>query len=624
MTLLHESTPSHEAPEQMDGAFGAEVADNDGATSRQESVVSRYSVDWAPLGTGTYTPDPLLGPQEQDISDVPRQLDRMTTIQSTGHMGDALENLARTMTTRDYHHDTLELQPTISRRRTQGSTLQRRPSSIFPDEAGSQHKPVSQGLPPEFRNLSAEIIFVLVCSAGQLLFAWFLGDVNVNQTHFKDALGIKNSQLPWLVGAFNVANAISIILSGSLTDLLPPKNLVVGAFAWLTVWNIVGAFSLSPSRAVLFFVVRAMQGLAIGVLVSGSMSILGRVYAPGLRKTRVFSFMAAAAPFGFWLGAMQGGVLSSHLPWIFGSNAMLCGALCTAAFFTIPALSPVADAPGTEVPSLRQFDYLGGICAIFGFVCLLFGLTQGGVASWSPYTYVLVIVGVLSLGAFFYVESRVARPLIPNGIWKTKGFTPLMAAYVLGFGAYMGPWQFYAIQFWLRIQGVSSLTVALYLLPNALVGVLATYIVSRLMHRVPGHWIYVFSMVAFALGPVFFLPQTRNTNYFALSMPGVALATFGPDLSFAAASIFITSNVARSYQGSAGSLLMTIQNLSAAIMTSVADAIGQQVDVNDRGEVEMKGLRAIWWFGFSAAMLGAAITIFGVRIPKEEEKEHAR
>jgi MFS family permease len=476
-------------------------------------------------------------------------------------------------------------------------------------------------VPPEFPNFASEVVFVLICSAGQLLFAWFLGDVNVNQVQIKAALGIPSTQLPWLVGAFNIANGLSVMLSGSVTDLVAPKFLIVGAFVFLSIWNVVGAFSLTPSRSILFFIVRAMQGLAVGTLVSGSMSILGRVYNPGLRKTRVFSCMAAMAPFGFWIGALQGGALTAHLPWIFGSNAMLCTLCAVAAFFTIPALKPAVDTPGAEAPSLRQFDFIGAALAVSGSVCLLFGLTQGSVSQWSPYTYALVVIGVILLAAFFFAESRVARPLIPTRLWKTPGFAPLMAAYFVGFGAYIS-WQFYAIQFWLRIQQVSPLTVALYLLPNALVGVLATYIVSRIMHIVPGHWIYVCAMVAFGLGPAFFLPQTANTSYFALSMPGVALCTFGPDLSFAAASIFITSNVARSYQGSAGSLLMTVQNLSAAIVTSVADVIGAQVDLNEEGEVGLEGLRAIWWFGLAAAMLGAVITVVGVRIPKEEEKEH--
>jgi hypothetical protein len=154
------------------------------------------------------------------------------------------------------------------------------------------------------------------------------------------------------------------------------------------------------------------------------------------------------------------------------------------------------------------------------------------------------------------------------------------------------------------------------------VGVLATWVVSRTLHIVPGHYIYLTAMVAFAMGPVFFLPQTPNTPYWPLSLPGVALVTFGPDLSFAAASIYITSNVPRSYQGSAGSLLVTMQNLSSAVMTAVADAIGTQVDQGVDGDIGLKGIHAIWWFAFACEVVAASITLCWVRIPKEEEKEH--
>jgi hypothetical protein len=139
-----------------------------------------------------------------------------------------------------------------------------------------------------------------------------------------------------------------------------------------------------------------------------------------------------------------------------------------------------------------------------------------------------------------------------------------MIAYFLGLGSFFGAWQFYAIQFWLRIQGATPLDVALYHITNAIVGALATWVVSRTIHIVQGHYIYAVS-IAFTLGPAFFIPQTSNTMYWKLSFPGVALVTFGPDLAFAAASIFITSNVARLYQGTGGSLLVTNQNLSSAI-----------------------------------------------------------
>lgn len=481
----------------------------------------------------------------------------------------------------------------------------------------------SQGIPPELPNLLSEVIFVLTCTAGQLISALLIGHVSVTQSVFASALGISPSQIPWLLGSSSLASGLSVIVSGSLADLGPPKQLMVGAFVWEAVWMVVGALAISPRLRILFFVARAMQGLAVGVLVSASMSILGRVYSPGVRKTNVFSFMAAGSPLGYWIGCVQAGALSARLPWIFGSTAIFLAGCAVAAQLTIPDLRPAADGSGEEAPSLRDFDYVGAGLAAMGSTLIVFGLTQGSAARWNPYTYCSVVVGCLLLVGFYFVEKGVARPLIPNRLWKTRGFATLLISYFLGLGAYSS-WQFYAIQFWQRFQHVTPLQAALYILPNCIIGILAAYIVSKTLHIVPTNVILTASMLAFGLGSAFFLPQTPTSNYWALSMPGIALATFGPDMSFAAAAIFITSSVPRSYQGAAGSLLVTVQNLTIAVMTSVGEVIGAKVEMLPTGEIGLAGIKAIWWFGLAAALTGALITATMVRIPKAEEKEHVQ
>lgn len=559
---------------------------------------------WSTPVAGAQTPDPLLGTKKTPIS-------RLTTNTGDIELSQALHRKSPAAGFRTEDEN--------------GNGNRIAGANNEADEASpveTPRTPTKQGVPAELSSLTAEIFMVGVCSISLMLFSFFLGDMLAPQERIREALGITNSELPWLVGAFNTANGLSVVVSGSLADLAPPKGLMVSAYAWLAAWNVVGFFTLTPSRYVLFFVVRAMQGLAIGVLVSGSMSILGRIYNPGVRKNKVFSAIAATAPLGYSLGSLQGGALSAHLEWIFGSNAIFCALCGAAAYFSIPSLRPAADEPGAEAPTLRQFDYIGAGCAAGGCVCLLFGLTQGPVASWSPYTYVLIIVGVLLLVSLFFWEQHAPRPLIPNRLWRTPGFTALMVAYFLGFGSFFGAWQFYVTQFWLRIQGAAPITVALYFIPNALVGIFAAWVVSRTLHIFPGHYIYTAAMFAFTLGPVFFLPQTPNTNYWALSFPGIVLVTFGPDLAFAAASIFITSNVSRSYQGSAASLLVTNQNLSSAIMTSVADAIGTRVDRTAEGSIGLTGLRDIWWFAFATQLVAAFVVVLWVRIPKEVEKEH--
>ncbi|RDW82874.1 hypothetical protein BP6252_03986 [Coleophoma cylindrospora] len=566
-----------------------------------------WDVTISGLPSGAITPYPLLGHKETTDIDHKALAAALNESQaydlhpvSTHTAGDQILELARV------------------RSRTQHESNVGLPPNALSEPA----PPVKQGVPPELKNLFAESVFVLVNTAGQLIFSLTLGQVMVTQSQFRVALGIVPSQLPWLVGSSLLASGLSVIISGSFADLAPPKPLMVGAFVWQALWNAVAAGAIKPELKILFFVARAMGGLSIGVLVSASMSILGRVYNPGMRKTKVFSLMAAGAPLGFWFGCIQGGALSKHLPWIFGSTSIFLALCAVAAQFTIPALKPAADSSHVNAPTMQEFDYWGALLASVGCGLLLFGLTQGSSAQWNPYTYSLIIAGLLMFVAFYMVENRVKRPLIPNALWTTPGFSALMIAYFLGFGGFNGAWQFYAIQFWQHYQSVTPLTTALYFLPGTIVGILATFIVAKTLHILPGHWILTASMVCFALGPAFFLPQSPSTTYWALSMPGVALATLGPDLSFAAAAIFITSSVPRSYQGSAGSLLVTVQNLTSAIFTSISDSIGINVDKLPDGSVGLQGMRAIWWFGLGSAMTGALITGVFVRIPKAEEKEH--
>ena len=461
-----------------------------------------------------------------------------------------------------------------------------------------------------------------------------------------DRWSLTNSAAPWLNGSYLLANGLSVTISGALADIFGARSLIIVSLGWLCAWCIIGALTLQSSIA--FLVVRAMQGLAVGALTSSSISYLGRVYKPGLRKNRVFALMSSLAPFGFCIGGLQGGALSSHLEWIFGSNAIVTGLGFIGAIKYAPAESTMrafenSTSPSAEASTSRKFDFIGAALAICGCGLLVFGLTQGSAAHWSPYTYATVIAGLAFFAAFFYAESKVQQPLVPPSLWRIKGFMPLALCYFLSFGCFSA-YQFYAIQFWLRIQNVSPLTASLYLLPNAFIGVLATFLVARLFHIMPGHFILGAGCFASALGPAFFLPQRPTTSYWALSMPGIALSTFAPDLSFAAASIFITSNISRRYQGVAGSMLITLQNLSSAIMTSLSETVGAAVanqhlhvasvpaDValaeaalsegSSASDVTLATLHAIWWFNFAGGMAALLLAVFMLRIPKAEEKEH--
>ena len=178
-----------------------------------------------------------------------------------------------------------------------------------------------QPRPSIFPNLFAEVVCILVCSAGQLMFSWFMGNAEVDQLILVKDFNISSSHTPWFIGSFLLGNGVSVSISGSLLDLVAPRGFILGAFTWLTLSSILGAATAKTAYRWIFFLLsRTMQGLALGSLISGSISILGRLYHPGLRKTRVFALMAAFPPIGFSVGTMQGAALHAHQEWVFGST----------------------------------------------------------------------------------------------------------------------------------------------------------------------------------------------------------------------------------------------------------------------------------------------------------------
>lgn len=89
------------------------------------------------------------------------------------------------------------------------------------------------------------------------------------------------------------------------------------------------------------------------------------------------------------------------------------------AVFAIPA-TPAPKGPQPGNPTVWQrADVFGSILGVAALVLFNFAWNQGPVVGWpTPYTYSIMIVGILVLIAFVFVEKRVSHPLIPFGVLR--------------------------------------------------------------------------------------------------------------------------------------------------------------------------------------------------------------
>jgi hypothetical protein len=74
-----------------------------------------------------------------------------------------------------------------------------------------------------------------------------------------------------------------------------------------------------------------------------------------------------------------------------------------------------------------------------------------------------IVLGLLLIVLFVFVESRVASPLMPLSIWRVPQFGKLMLCFGLGFGAFLGSMIYGYSLYFQQIYQASPITVCLAL-----------------------------------------------------------------------------------------------------------------------------------------------------------------
>lgn len=179
----------------------------------------------------------------------------------------------------------------------------------------------------------------------------------------------------------------------------------------------------------------------------------------------------ASAPFGFVMGAIFSSLLAERAgwPWAFWMTAIVCVLLAGASVVILPppelpVLQPLRE--GKEVPSglWERLDGWGMLLGVTGLILFNFAFNQAPIVSWrTPYTYFILIIGMLVLATFVWYERRARYPLIPIASMDAT------ANFVLGCTgagwACFSVWLYYLVYLMETLRGWSPLMTSVGLLP---------------------------------------------------------------------------------------------------------------------------------------------------------------
>ncbi|TYJ56292.1 hypothetical protein B9479_002982 [Cryptococcus floricola] len=503
-------------------------------------------------------------------------------------------------------------------------------------------------IPPQAHYLDGKsslfrVTFISVACATQLLAQSGTGLVMFPLHAIGKALGTDDQgELSWMVASYgqvlglechrSLTVGMCLVAAGRLGDLYGPRRWWAVGLVIMSLSNIGSGFCKSP---IPFDITRALSGAGSAIALPNALAILGRTYPPGKTRNVAFSILGALAPLGYYVGGMIGAIFGQlvSVGWIFWFVAILMAAFLVGGWFVLPPDEPHPD------PSRRHFDYLGAVLLAASLGLLNFCWNQAPLADrkWQePYIYALLLVSLVGFAVFFWWERRIGkRALIPVELLKKESLLVYLSSTTSG--VIPSPSSL-SRKCSLSYPQASTLNTQKQLHNLTLViGVMAALLVPHLIHRLPGHIIFLLAMFAFTIGNLLAATAPAHSTYWGNTFVSMLVVVWGPDLSFSTGQLIVSGSVDKEFQGIAAGIVSMITNYSQ-VSFSYPHAYGE-ADENGRmsiglglaGTVEtyvrsgdsqadiLKGYRVALYFSTGLAALSVVVVALFVRMDTQKK-----
>lgn len=371
------------------------------------------------------------------------------------------------------------------------------------------------------------------------------------------------SQAPWIHVGFLLTQTIATPIIGKLSDIYGRKLTFQVTIVAFIVTSVACAAAQDMTQLI---ILRALQGIGAGGLLSLPMAIVGDILPP-FERVKYQGYIAGTFAVASLLGPLAGGFFVDflHWRWVFLVNLPI----------GIVSLIVVQRRLHIDrLPQRRSIDYLGAITLTLATAPLVVALLHAGDHyGWSSGTTVsLLAVSAVSAAAFLFIETRADDPILPLGLFSNRIVRPTMiGGFVVGIGMY-GVMSFAGL-FMQVVNGVTATAAGLLMAPNML-GVLISSIVSgRLIARTGNYKPYpATGAMLLALGTVLLATMDTGTHPASVAarlfLTGVGIGLIGPSIT-----LIVQNAVPYRDLGVAMGGLSFIRSLGGALGTAVLGAI---------------------------------------------------
>lgn len=219
--------------------------------------------------------------------------------------------------------------------------------------------------------------------------------------------------ISWAGTSSLIANTMFTVLYGRLSDIFGRKIVYTSALILLCLADLLCGLSVDPA---MFYVFRGVAGLAGGGVTSLTMIIVSDVVTLE-KRGKYQGILGASLGIGNVIGPFlaSGFIMRSTWRGFFWLVSPLAACSAVIGHFLIPDNSRTDSFRA----NVARIDWCGVFASSIGIIFLLIPISGGGsYFQWgSPMVISMLVIGVLSFVAFFFIEWKVATlPMLPSMI----------------------------------------------------------------------------------------------------------------------------------------------------------------------------------------------------------------
>ena len=330
------------------------------------------------------------------------------------------------------------------------------------------------------------------------------------------------SQIQWILSGYAMTSAMFMILGGKLADHYGKRFIMVlGVFIFTISVGIAG---IAPNEWVLI-ICRGIQG--IGASFSLPLAILFIFKAfPKNQRGFAIGIVGSIAGFSLALGPTLGGFILHWLSWrwVFFVNVPV-GVLCI-------LLSICVCRKDDVLIENRGIDFIGVFILMLGLLGITLSLNEAHNWGFSWLFFGCLIGGLFCLVVLYFVEKRIAIPLIDLEVLKNKSF--IYSSFIRMFIQYFfGAFIFIIVLYLQNILSYSPMKSGLLLLFTTLIIAFTSPFSGRMVDKIGGNRMVALGTFVMSVACLLFARLGLSPSIAALAIPlflmgvGVSIAMPG-------------------------------------------------------------------------------------------------